>query len=136
MTDTTMMHYLKPGLGNASSYQVSGKPFVTGGLAIPALGSAPLQVSFDTVSKKVIILNTGNQDVRVGFSSAGVSGSNYVLVNKKDGSTHGMLQLEVKCTSVFLLSAGFVTTADVAAELTNIPASELLTNWSGSAGIG
>ncbi len=126
----------RPGLSNVGSFQTSGKPFVTGGLVVPALGSTPLQVSFDSVTKKVIFINTGTEDMRIGFSSAGVSGSNYVLVNKKQGNTHGILELEVKCTSIFLLSAGTSGTADVAVELTNIPASDLLNNWSGSAGVG
>lgn len=127
---------VKPGLSNAASYQVSGRPFVTGGLAVPALGNAPIQISFDAVTKKVIVLNPSTHDVRIGFSAAGVTGSNYVLINKKEGNTHGCVQLEVKCTSIFLLSDNSAAICDVAAELTNIPAAELPTNWSGSAGVG
>lgn len=133
-TDFMQLH--RPGIGNASSYQVSGKPFVTGNLSIAAVGNTPTQVSFPSITKKVIIINPDTRDVRVGFSSAGVSGSNFVLVNQKNGSEHGHLELEVKCTSIFLLGVGGTATVNVAAELTNIPALELPTNWSGSVGVG
>ena len=130
------MSYLKPGIGNASSYQVAGKPFVTGNLSIPASGSTPLQLSFPQVTKKIIILNPSAQDIRLGFSAAGVNNSNYVIIHKKDGNVHGRLDLEVKCTSIFLLSAGSATSADVAAELTSIDVREIPNNWSGSLGVG
>lgn len=134
-TDFMTLH--KPGIGNAASYQVSGRPFVTGAFPVPGLGSAPTVLSFDAVTKKVIVLNSSNHDIRVGFSSLGVSGSNYVTLHKKDGSTHGKIELEVKCTAIYLLSNNSSTSSvDIAAELTNISAHELTNNWSGSAGVG
>lgn len=141
MTDTTTMHYLKPGLGNASSYQVSGKPFLTGSVAVPNNTGTPVEIKFPQVTKKLIITNTGTEHLRVGFSDAGIKGSNFTLIHEHNpgtGHLFNTLELEVKCTSVFLLSndATNPTSFCLAAELTNIPASELLTNWSGSAGIG
>lgn len=126
---------LRPGLSNAASYQSSGVPFVSGGLSVPDSGSAPIQISFPAVTKKIIIQNVGAHDLKMGFSQNGVTGTNYLTVVKK-GDPQDKLELEVKCTSVFLISAGSATTAEVAAELTNIPVGELPTNWSGSLGVG
>lgn len=137
-TDFMQLH--RPGIGNASSYQVSGKPFLTGSVAAPGSAGTPVEISFPQVTKKIIVTNTGNQHLRVGFSSAGVKGSNFTLVHLHTGGTpsdFGTLELEVKCTSVFLLSNDTSATSFcLAAELTNIPAVELPTNWSGSAGVG
>jgi hypothetical protein len=133
-TDFMSLH--KAGIGNAASYQVAGKPFVTGNLAVPLSSGTPLRIDFPTVTRKIIVVNQGNDDIRVGFSENGVKGTNFVLLNKKDGSTHGTIELGVKVTSVFLLSAANATTASLAAELTGIDMLELRNNWSGSAGVG
>ena len=61
------------GLGHVPSYQASAKPYLTSSLTVPALGEAPLEVSFDSVSKFIIITNTlagsaTNVPMRFGFS--------------------------------------------------------------------
>lgn len=137
---TNFMQLHKPGLGNAASYQVSGKPFLTGSVTAPASSGNPVEISFPLVTKKLIITNTGGDHLRVGFSANGVKGSNYTLVHEHPGGTPAQfntLELEVKCTSVFLLSHVAATGSFcLAAELTNIPAAELQNNWSGSSGVG
>ena len=138
-TDFMQLH--KPGIGNAASYQVSGKPFLTGSVTAPNNTGTPVQITFPQVTKKLIITNTGGEHLRVGFSAAGIKNGNFTLVHLHSGGTpseFGKLELEVKCTSVFLLSNDSTnpTSFCLAAELTNIPAVELPTNWSGSAGVG
>lgn len=132
---------VKPGLSNAASFQTSGKPFLTGSVSVPANSGTPVEIKFPQVTKKIIITNTGGEHLRVGFSSNGIKGSNYTLIHEHNTSAgHGFykLELEVKCSSVFLLSDHATNTGSfcLAAELTNIPSSELSTNWSGSAGVG
>ena len=71
----------KPGLGNAASYEVSGIPYVTGGLN-PAGGEIAL--SFPRVTRWVVVSNTdatAANTVKIGFSSNGVGGSNYYLLS-------------------------------------------------------
>lgn len=138
---STFMTIHRPGLGNAASYQVSGIPFLTGSVTAPNNTGTPVQISFPQVTKKLIITNTGTEHLRVGFSVAGIKGSNFTLIHEHNagaGHLFNSLELEVKCTSVFLLSNDSTNSTSfcVAAELTNIPSVELPTNWSGSAGVG
>jgi len=126
--------YPKPGLANVGSFQVSGIPFVSGNLAVPTSSAEPLRLDFPSVTKKIIFSNEANVDVKVGFSAEGVKGTNYVRLHTKNEAP--ILELEVKATSVYLLSTGAATVVSVAAELTGIPLSEIANNWSGSAGVG
>jgi hypothetical protein len=131
---TDFMNLHRPGIGNASSYQVAGRPFVTGNLSVPTSSGTPLRIDFPTVTKSITLSNQANVDVRVGFSENGVKGTNFVILHDK--TQNPILELGVKVTSIFLLSTGGATTVSLSAELTNIPASELNNNWSGSAGVG
>ena len=128
------------GLGHVPSYQASAKPYLTSSLTVPALGEAPLEVSFDSVSKFIIITNTlagsaTNVPMRFGFSSIGVSGSvqnNYAVLNNSES-----FEADFKVTSVFLLSdSANQCSASVVAGLTGIHRTHLETNWTGSTGVG
>ena len=126
------------GIGNAASYQVSGKPFLSGGIAITKLAS-PLQVNFPTVTRWIYVSSSG--PVRVGMSELGIdqfnSGVNYITVDSRGGN---IPLLELKCASVFL-SSSTNQTVDIAAGLTGIPVDRINnispsgSNWSGSVGI-
>ena len=133
------MPNIKPGLGNAASYQVSGKPFATGSLD----ATTPVQIDFPSVTRWVQITNTDNAAVKVGFSLNGVNGTNYFDVPQ--GTTGPM---ELKVTQLFL-SGGGADATSVAAGLTFISnamidnpsvssgsATATYYNWSGSAGVG
>lgn len=122
-----------PGIGNAASYQVSAKPFATSSLAVPASGAVALQVSFPQITKFVTIANTtAGSNLRLGFSDAGVKGSNYYIIPGSSTFT-----TELKVTTVFLMSHNATPlSASLLAGLTNIPATELTNSWSGSAGVG
>ena len=129
----------KAGLGNVGNYQVSGIPFVTGALTAPALGSAALEIQFPSVTQKIKILNTNTSvSLRVGFSSLGVTGSNYYLVQPTAAGNVNTVDLRVKTDKIFLLSNGAALTSNVfvEAELTGITGYNLAANYSGSAGIG
>jgi hypothetical protein len=132
MVDT--MHLHRPGIGNAASYQVSGIPWVSSSLAVPASGSTPLEISFPQVTKSIIVKNssTGSVNMRVGFSENGVKGTNFFLLSAGES-----FAADLKVTKVYLMSNnGTVLAASVIAGLTNIPATELTNNWSGSLGVG
>lgn len=124
----------KPGLGNAASYEVSGIPYVTGGLN-PAGGEIAL--SFPQVTRWVVVSNTdatAANTVKIGFSSNGVGGSNYYLLSGSQTTP----RLEVKVTELYLNGAS--TNVSVMAGLTsietlnvnNLSISPSGSNWSGS----
>jgi hypothetical protein len=121
-----------PGIGNASSYQVSSKPYATSSLAVPAVGSVALEVTFPQVTKFITINNTAGASMRLGFSDLGVKGSNYFLIPATTTFT-----TELKVTKMYLMSnTATPLSASVLAGLTNISATELPNSWSGSAGVG
>ena len=139
---TTFQH--KPGLGLTAAYQVSGKPFVTGGLDC----SEASRVEFPSVTSWIAVKNNGtNTPLRLGFSKLGVMGSNYVTIapqasvtaTSNKGADARMYDLKV--TEVWLSGSSDV---DVMAGLTYIETSQINnpsvspsgSNWSGSLGIG
>jgi len=139
------MYTYSPGLSSVGSYQVSGIPFATSSDAIPALGTAPLQISFPYVTKNVTVhLLNKNKKLRVGFSQNGVTGSgtNYFVIDSNSPSDP-ITTFDVKCSSIFLLSdSADILTGSVYAGLTSIQTTELVNsgpsgnNWSGSVGVG
>ena len=132
-TDFMSLH--RPGIGNAASYQVSGIPWVSSSLSVPASGSTPLEITFPQVTKSIIVKNasTGSVNMRVGFSENGVKNSNNFFLLSAGES----FAADLKVTRIYLMSNnGTALTASIVAGLTNIPATELMNNWSGSLGVG
>jgi len=128
------------GLRNVSSYQASARPYLTSSINVPASGSTPKEVSFDSVTRFIIISNTldtsaTNVPLRFGFSANGVRGvenNNYAILN--NGET---FEAEFKVTSVYLMSDSVnECSASIIAGLTGIKRRHLENNWSGSAGVG
>lgn len=124
---------VKPGIGNVGSFQSSGVPWVSSSVVLPAVSGTPLEVSFPQVTKFVTVNNVSGNPLRVGFSLNGLtSTSNYFVV-----AANQLVTLDVKVVKLFLISDGASqATASLAAGLTGISSSELVNNWSGSAGVG
>ena len=132
------------GLNNVGSYQVSGMPFATGSLTIPASGSTPLRIQFPYVTQWISVTNTNSKHVRLGFSENGVKngGNNYVLIHEDNHPAEHTYYL--KLTELYLLSdtGQSVANFSVIAGLTNIPVERINnispsgSNWSGSVGVG
>jgi len=135
------MSIYESGLGNVAAYQVSGRPFVSGGINVYAatLGGTPLKISFPSVTQWVVIKNmdnAGTAPVKFGVSAAGLAGDNYFTVmedysNWKSSTTP---RLRLKVTNLYL--TGSSTNVDVIAGLTGINTSSLPNNWSGVEGVG
>ena len=128
------------GLGSVGSYQMSGIPYVTASLTVAANNATPTVVQFPFVAKFVTVINTGSAvtpNLKVGFSQAGVFGSNYFTLAYGQSYT-GDWRIE----DIYLQSATTSpTSASVIAGLTPIPRGvpsfvSTGNNWSGSAGIG
>jgi hypothetical protein len=124
------------GLHNVGSFQVSSIPYLTASVSVSST-TVPVEISFDRVSKFVIVKNTtdalgADAPMKFGFSSLGVKGSNYILLMNEEE-----YEADYKVSRLYLL-AGSATeaTASVSAGLTGIPAASLRDNWSGSSGVG
>jgi hypothetical protein len=124
-----------PGLSDVGSYQMSAIPFATGNVPVVASGSSTTVVSFPNVTKFVTVVNetTGtNSAMRIGFSSNGVKGTNYFILDNGESYTG-----DWRITAIYLMgNAATTCTASVIAGVTNIQTSELSANWSGSNGVG
>ena len=141
-----MPNYLvyKAGIHSVGQYQMSGIPYATASITVPASGSAPLEVPFPRVSKFVTVRNivpTGSADrtLRIGFSSKGTSGGGgppshnfFTLANGESYTGEWRIQ------SVFLMcDTANESSASIIAGLTAISTSSLdFDNWSGSLGVG
>ena len=134
----------EPGLNHVGAFQVSGRPYLSGGInvAIDALAVANMDGSivFPYVTRwfKVINYDTQNE-LRVGLNISGVTGSNnYITVpiNSATGSADTGV-LELKVAGLYLSGS---TNCAVVAGLTSIPTKRVETstgpNWSGSTGVG
>lgn len=130
------------GLGSVGSYQMSGIPFASSSITVPANSATPLKIQFPYVAKFVTVVNENsgsNVAIRVGFSALGISGSatNYFLLDNGESYTG-----EWRIEDIFLISNTTAqSSASIIAGLTPIPRGvPAITgsgnNWSGSLGVG
>ena len=133
-----------PGLGHVGSYQVSGKPFVSGNIDLSIYSSGPLEISFPSVTRWIIVRNRGttvdnSKIIQVAGSANGFTTGEYFRISddytgsgaRRNSTTPRM---ELKMTKIYL--TGSSDAVDVIAGLTGIPTTTIRDNWSGSAGIG
>ena len=133
--------YSSPGIGSVGSYQSSARPYLSHSIDVPQDGTV-IKVDLPNVTRFVTILNAGpaaSNDVtmRVGFSENGVEArpnNNYFVLNNGESYSG-----DWKVRAIYFkvdTGAAFNATASVVAGLTGINNDELMTNWSGSAGVG
>lgn len=133
-----------PGLGHVGSYQVSGKPFVSGNIDLSIYSSGPLEISFPSVTRWIIVRNRGttvdnSKIIQVAGSANGFTTGEYFRISddytgsgaRRNSTTPRM---ELKMTKIYL--TGSSDKVDVIAGLTGISTDSIPDNWSGSAGIG
>lgn len=121
----------KTGLYNVGSYQVSGRPWITGsaGLAVDVED----KIVFPSVAKSVMVINrdpdqTIDDAIRVHFNSTSstdvIAGRHFVTLD----SYNTAITFNVKCTEIYISNPA-PGTADagytVVAELTGIGAGEM-----------
>ena len=119
----------KNGIGNSAAYQVSSIPYATASLSVGT--SSVVAVDFPTITKFITVRNDGANELRIGFSSLGVQGTNYISL-ASSGSYSG----DFKVSNLFLIANGGSTSTSVIAGLTSISIDPGFNNWSGSAGVG
>jgi hypothetical protein len=122
------------GVNHVGAYQVSGRPFATGSIN----ASTAVKVEFPKVTRWIYVVNHGGADCRLGFSQAGVEGTNYLRLPAPDaGENTNSMRLELKIGELWLSGSNGV---DVMAGLTNIDTTKVSgsigPSWSGSAGVG
>ena len=126
------------GVYHTPAYQVSGRPFAQAGTD----AQNAVKVDFPYVTRWVQVINTSGQDVRVGFSEIGVSGSNYFTLQSSGSvrGNHSTERLELKIAELWLYSPAKATSVDVVAGLTTVPVSRASSSYgpsfSGSTGVG
>ena len=129
------------GLHHVGAYQVSGKPFASGSIDCKDEG-APVEVSFPYLTRWFQVINKGSDDVKVGFSSLGITANNNFFTvakayNDANGAVGDSGRLELKVAAIFISGSDNV---DVVAGLTNIDTVRVSgstgPNWSGSVGVG
>ena len=152
-----------PALGNVGSYQVSGKPFVSGGIDVSLYTNGPLEITFPSVTRWIIVRNSSrgvgdnSKRVYVAASANGLenafksvpapqkTGSYFVVSDnytdnfnpppiKNYNRQARTPRLELKLTKLYL--SGAADNVDIIAGLTGIPTSTITNNWSGSEGVG
>ena len=133
-----MSYIYAPGLGDAGSYQCSGKPFVTGSIDLTTV-TTPFLVEFPTVTRWIYIQNHGTdagENCNVAFAEKGFDTGNFFHFPDGSTTTPTILcpVLEVKVCQIWL--DGTSPKVDVIAGLTDISCEEIPNNWSGSAGVG
>lgn len=122
------------GVNHVPAYQVSGRPFATGSIN----ATTATKVEFPYVTRWLYVTNRGNGDVRIGFSQAGVEGTNYIVVGQPASGVFSSTQrLELKVSEIWFSGSN---TVDVMAGLTSILPDRVSgstgPSWSGSVGVG
>ena len=154
-----------PGISFGPAYEVSGVPYVTSS-ATAEVTTTPVRVAFPFVTSWIEIVNTGVDELRIGFSANGVAGKgaahlpdnviysgsrseevdnvsvngrkNYFTLNASGsaGASQGRARWELRCSEIFFASPG-ETSFSICAGLTTIPEGQLhLTGSKGFIGIG
>lgn len=132
-----IFNYGSPGLGNVGSYQVSGKPFLSGGIDVGAAAGDLVTIEFPSVTRWIIVTNHDtSSDVNVAFSENGFSSNNYFTVSQDTSDRSNMMtqRMELKVTKLYL--SGTSGQVDVIAGLTGIASGSLPDNWAGTPGVG
>ena len=99
---------MKVGVNHAPAYQVSGRPFASGG--IDAVDQAPVVVNFPYVTRWIEVINNGSGSAKVGFGPHAFTDANNNFFVIPSGSTSG--RLEVKVSRIYLSGSDHPTSAD------------------------
>ena len=113
----------KAGMSQVGSYQVSGRPWITGSADID--NNVQHRHQFPAVAKSVTVINRADVVLRVHFNDKadpGVfAGLHYVtLPTTKDKHT-----FDVRCKEIYVTSQGDNGAYEIVAELTSIPHSQM-----------
>ena len=127
-------NFYTAGLNHVGSYQVSGKPYLSGS-NMPGDTTSSLRFQFSSVSKSITVKSNFGHAIRVHFApyTAGQHGYTKGADNNDNFTTiaaNGSQIFDVKCKEIFISSthASAGSTNDdvqIFAELTTIPAARM-----------
>ena len=110
----------EPGLGHVGSYQVSGRPYITGSNNLD--DGAEHELAFPFVTSRLTIINHSSSTIRVHFASKDtgntISGYHFIELDSDEDS----IEMNIKCNKVFISNASGTDNLEyrVIAELTSI----------------
>jgi len=111
------------GLNNASAYQVSGIPYVSG--ATGALSGVELRFQFPYVSRAITVINRAATDIRIYFTSASsgrvMTGSHFITLSEARDS----ITMHVKAKEIYVMPISGAADFEIYAELTSIRADDM-----------
>lgn len=132
MSRTTPPYYPRAGISHVGSYQISGIPYITGGVIPAGVGEAG--ISFPYVAKTVTITNRSTAELRVHFNSLSsnpnvIGNHHYITLDQNRDS----FTFPVRCKKVYvsLVTGSANGHFECFAELTGIPTNEMY-NLTGS----
>lgn len=123
----------KAGLNSVGSYQMSGVPFLSSSIQVPAYNAGNgegFRLPFPSVTKSITIRNDGSEIIWLGFSATAISGATGVGGHRISLPSSGSFSEDFRITDVWLISD---TTnqgkASVIGSLTGITRDQLANNW-------
>ncbi len=102
----------RSGANNATEYVVSGLPWVSASVC----NTTPYKVELPMVTSRISFQVSAGSALRVGFTSNGVNGSNYVLVP----ASTPWVEFNVRCKEFYIRSDSATSTMSMMATLTTI----------------
>ena len=135
-SETAGLNFYEPGLHHVGSYQVSGRPYITGSETLAK--NTENEILFPEVTSKVTVFNHTGEVIRVHFASKDtgntISGFHYAELDSDNSS----IEMNVKCNKIYVSAPNTGTTRKyrVVAELTHIDKGRMYElNTTGVAGI-
>lgn len=125
----------RAGIGNVGSYQVAGRPFITGSSELK--DSEEHKIAFPSVARSFTVINRATPDIRVHFHSTSsystvIDDKHYITLD----STNTSVTMNVKCKEIYItrdpsIEASTDAQYEIFAELTQIAVEEM-PDFSGS----
>ena len=117
------LNWAKPNHNHASEYQVAGWPYVTASVCT----NVPFRIEFPQVTQwfQVKVNKAPGVDLKLGFTSAGLSNGHYYLVEGSDKTPSVTPVFNLKCKEIWVTTSGAGTASfSLVAGLTNVTGSE------------
>jgi len=120
-----MAHNYRAGLGSVGSYQMSGKPFITGSEGW-GVAAEEFKVSFPAVAKAVTVIASGSSIIKVHFNTSSdgnvMSNGHYITLDSDEDA----MTFNVRCKEIYITNVTANSAWQLYAELTGISAEEIV----------
>jgi len=124
----SQIHNYRTGINNVGSYQVSGRPFLTGSnITGSGTNNGEVKISFPSITKSFTVINRGATSLIIHFDTRAntdvITNHHYLTLSGTDDS----FGFDVKCKEVYLSSylPSGIGSFELHGELTGIDQSEM-----------